>query len=71
MRNFIVGKEVYDLGPDKTISFRTGGKEYFKINRQLKERYRFVIIVLNRKRWQFCHNLVSTELGIEFLIPLE
>ena len=50
MRNFIVGKEVYDLGPDKTISFRTGGKEYFKINRQLKERYRFVIIVLNRKR---------------------
>lgn len=50
---------------------RAGGKQYFKINRQLKERYRFVFIVLNRKRQQFCHNLVGTELGIEFLIPLE
>ena len=50
MRNFMVGKEVYKRNCFIRTQIRTGGNEYFKINRQLKERYRFVIIVLNRKR---------------------
>ena len=36
MRNFIIGKEVYKRNCVIRTQIRTGGKEYFKINRQLK-----------------------------------